>query len=145
MQAVIPIDPADPEGATVTLDESHFEVLGDRGDVVVIQFHTLTESIDWFEDFELMYCERQPGSDIIRVVRLVTDEELRKYRIPLWMQGEEVPECCGRPKFFVGQIDDDDLCREPPQGATVWWHDLARFYVFTCPYCPEVKAVGQQF
>ena len=37
MQAVIPIDPADPEGATVTLDESHFEVLGDRGDVIVIK------------------------------------------------------------------------------------------------------------
>ena len=53
MQAIIPIDPADPEGATVTLDESHFEVLGDRGDVVVIRFHTLTESIDWFDEFEV--------------------------------------------------------------------------------------------
>lgn len=145
MKAVIPTDPADPGGATVTSDEAHFNVLGERGDVVLIEFHSLTESIDWFDEFEFMYCERQPGSDIIRVIRPATDEELRKYRIPLWIQGDEVPECCGKPMFFVGQIDDDDLCMEPPEGATFWWHDKASFYVFTCPHCLEVKAVGQQF
>jgi len=36
-QAVIPIDPADPGGAAITLDETHFRVLGDRGDVIVIK------------------------------------------------------------------------------------------------------------
>jgi len=40
MQAVIPIDPANPGGAAITLDETCFEVLGDRGDVVVVKFHS---------------------------------------------------------------------------------------------------------
>jgi len=117
MQAVIPIEPDDPEGMAVTLDDSHFRVLSDRGKVVIIEFHSLAESIDWFDDFDLMYCERQPGADIIKVIREATDEERRKYRIPLWIQSEETPECCGRPMYFVGQIDDDDLCTEAPPGV----------------------------
>jgi hypothetical protein len=46
---------------------------------------------------------------------------------------------------FVGQIDDDTICSEPPADAKLWWHDGASFYVFTCPMCLGVKAVGQQF
>ncbi len=67
------------------------------------------------------------------------------FRIPLWIQGEEVPECCGRAMHFVGQIDDDRICTEPPIGAKLWWHDGASFYVFTCSQCLACKAVGQQF
>lgn len=51
---------------------------------------------------------------------------------------------CSRPMFFVGQIDDDRICMEPPAGAELWWHDKASFYVFTCSKCLECKAVGQQ-
>ena len=46
---------------------------------------------------------------------------------------------------FVGQLDDDRICTERPADATMWWHDAASFYVFTCSQCMECKAVGQQF
>jgi hypothetical protein len=72
-----------------------------------------------------------------------TKEE--QLRIPSWIQTEEIPECCGNEMHFVGQIDDDFICRERPEGAKYWWHDTASFYVFTCPECLGCKAVGQQF
>ncbi len=46
---------------------------------------------------------------------------------------------------FVGQMDDNKICCEAPDGAKFWWHDAASFYVFTCDQCLDVKAVGQQF
>jgi len=67
-----------------------------------------------------------------------------QHRMPIWVQDEEIPECCGCPMFFVDQIDDEMICTEPPPGAKLWWHDVAVFYVFTCPMCLRVKAVGQQ-
>jgi hypothetical protein len=47
--------------------------------------------------------------------------------------------------IFVGQLDDNAICGEPPTGARMWWHDAASFYVFTCPQCLSCAAVGQQF
>lgn len=73
----------------------------------------------------------------MKVVRKATADERRKFRVPLWIQGEEVPECCGRPMFFVGQIDDDVICTERPKDASMWWHDGASLYVFTCSRCLE--------
>lgn len=79
------------------------------------------------------------------MIRKATEDERRSFRIPLWIQGDEIPECCGRPMHFVGQLDDDRICMERPEGAKLWWHDKASFYVFTCAQCLECKAVGQQF
>jgi hypothetical protein len=101
--------------------------------------------VEWFDTFELLYCQRQHDPQTIKVIRKATEEERRLYRIPLWIQSEEVPECCGQSMQFVGQIDDDRICAEPPEGAKLWWHDAASFYVFTCSQCLECKAVGQQF
>ncbi|HET6247724.1 MAG TPA: hypothetical protein VFE47_08510 [Tepidisphaeraceae bacterium] len=64
---------------------------------------------------------------------------------PQWISGDDTPECCGRPMFFVGQMKDENLHREAPDDCRLWWHDIAFFYVFTCPQCMSVKAVGQQF
>jgi hypothetical protein len=72
-------------------------------------------------------------------------EDYNKYRTPLWIQGEDVPDCCGKPMFFVGQIDDNEICTEAPPDAKYWRHDRASFYVFTCSQCLSVKAVGQQY
>ena len=92
-----------------------------------------------------MYAQRQHDPDIVKVIRKATNEEVVLFRVPVWIQGEEVPECCGRPMFFVGQIDDDNICMERPPHANLWWHDVASFYVFSCSQCLECKAVGQQF
>ena len=71
--------------------------------------------------------------------------QAKKFRNPHWIQGEEIPECCGQAMFFVGQVDDHRIWTEPPEGARLWWHDLASFYVFTCSQCLECKAIGQQY
>lgn len=65
-------------------------------------------------------------------------------RIPNWIQNDATPHCCGQPMHFIGQLDDAAICKEPPEGARIWWHDIASFYVFTCGQCLGVKAVGQQ-
>lgn len=145
MNARIPESPDKLGGPFIDADDDRFDVLADRGKVVLIEFHSRPEGIHWFDDFDLMYCQRQHSGDTVKVIRKATDEERRLFRVPLWIQGDEVPECCGKPMFFVGQIHDDRICTEPPAGAKMWWHDRASFYVFTCPQCLECKAVGQQF
>jgi len=92
-----------------------------------------------------MYCQQQHDPNVIKVIREATIDELKLFRVPLWIQGDETPQCCGRPMQFVGQIDDDRLCTEPPENAKMWWHDVASFYVFTCSQCLECKVIGQQF
>jgi hypothetical protein len=145
MQALIPHSPARLEGPFVTAGADRFQVLAARDKAVIIEFHSPTEGIDWFDTFELLYCQQQHDPETIKVIRKATEDERRLFRIPLWIQGEEVPECCGQPMHFVGQLDDDRICMERPEGAKLWWHDGASFYVFTCSQCLNCKAVGQQF
>lgn len=145
MKAIIPLSPENLGGPSVNADDECFEVLADREQVVLIEFHSVPSQVGWFDRFELMYCQRHHDPETIKVIRKATEEERKKYRVPVWIQSEEVPECCGRPMFFVGQIDDDFICSEAPPDAKMWWHDVASFYVFTCSQCLEVKAVGQQF
>lgn len=145
MKALVPLSLDDLGGAAVTMDDGYFDILAHREKIYFIEFHSFSHEFTWFEHFDLMYCQLQHDSETLKVIRKATDEERRVYRIPLWIQGEEVPECCGKPMFFVGQIDDNFICTERSDDAKMWWHDDASFYVFTCPICLEVKAVGQQF
>ena len=126
------------------MDAGFFEVLACQEGVVLVEFNARPIGVSWFDTFELLLCQQQTA-DTIQILRKATDEERRMYRVPLWIQGDDVPECCGRPMFFVGQINDDRICMERPEGAERWWHDAASFYVFTCSHCLECKAVGQQF
>jgi len=144
MKILIPLS-ADQLGGPFAAVEEGFEVLAKRDKALIVLFYKRPQGIEWFEEFEEMYCQQQHASDTIKVIRKATDEERKLFRIPLWIQGDEVPECCGQPMHFVGQIDDDRICTEAPPGAKMWWHDVASFYVFTCSQCLECKAVGQQF
>jgi hypothetical protein len=145
MKALIPLSPERLGGPFVTADDDRFEILAARDKAVIIEFHSLPEGIDWFDAYQLLYCQRLRDPETVKVIRKATDDERRLFRIPLWIQGDEVPECCGQPMYFVGQLDDDLICTERPEGAKLWWHDAASFYVFTCSQCLECKAVGQQF
>jgi hypothetical protein len=145
MKVLVPQSPERLGGPFVTAKEDSFEVLAERDKAVLIEFIALPEGIAWFDTHELMYCQREHEPTTVKVLRKATEEERRLFRIPLWIQGEEVPECCARPMHFVGQLDDDRLCVERPDGAKLWWHDGASFYVFTCSQCLECKAIGQQF
>lgn len=144
MKALIPLSPNELGGPFVTAEEDQFELLASRDKAVILSFYSLPEAIGWFDDFEFMYGQRQHDSETIKVIRKATDEELNYFRVPVWIQGDEVPQCCGRPMYFVAQIRDDRICTERPEGAKMWWHDIASFYVFTCSQCLECKAVGQQ-
>jgi hypothetical protein len=81
----------------------------------------------------------------LRTVRTTTKDELRLYRIPNWISGEQIPMCCNQPMFFVSQFDDGNIWSEAPPDAKMWWHDTASFYIFTCSQCLSVTAVGQQY
>ncbi|MEM9414195.1 MAG: hypothetical protein AAGA29_01800 [Planctomycetota bacterium] len=144
MKALIPTDPNSLTGPFIEADVDRFDVRAITSDVVLLDFFAVPEGITWFDDFELMYCQRQHDPNVVKVIRKATDEEWKLYRVPLWVQGEHEPECCGQPMFFVGQIDDDRICMERPEGAKLWWHDAASFYVFTCSQCMECKAFGDQ-
>ena len=142
-KALIPNLPDRLGGPFIEVNEG-FEVLARRGKLLMVQFYDKLDTVKWF-DSELMYCQIQHDETTFKVIRPATDDERKLFRVPLWIQGEETPKCCGRPMHFVGQIDDDRICTERPPDAKLWWHDLASFYVFTCSQCLECKAVGQQF
>jgi len=145
MKVLIPPSPDALGGPFIEAAEDRFEVLAQRDKAVIIEFYARPEGVDWFDDFELIYCQPQHDPDVVKAIRKATEEERKQFRIPLWIQGDEVPECCGKAMHFVGQINDNKICMERPDDAKLWWHDAASFYVFTCSQCLECKAVGQQF
>lgn len=104
----------------------------------------LESSLNWIGDFDFFVFQVLPDGRR-KAIRQALQEDITKFRVPVWIQDEEVPICCDREMVFVGQINDDQLCTERPDGATMWWHDAASFYVFTCPSCLSVMAVGQQY
>jgi hypothetical protein len=120
------------------------EVNSRRGDRGVGRMASVERRLSWLDDFEHFVFEVLTDGKQ-RAIRKATPEDIKTFRVPIWIQGEEVPLCCGREMVFVGQLDDNDICSEPPQGAKMWWHDAASFYIFTCPICLSVTAVGQQF
>lgn len=142
---LIPISPTELAGPFAVTDGRCLEICADIGKAVIAHFFEIPTEITWFGEFEFMYCQRQHDQETIKVIRKATAEECRLFRVPIWIQGDDIPQCCGKAMFFVGQIDDDRICSERPSGAKLWWHDLASFYVFTCSQCLAVKAVGQQF
>ena len=144
MKANVPKDPASLGGPFVEVADDLFEVLASRDRSVLVEFVAVPDGIDWFDTYELMLCQREHDQSVLKVLRKATDDERRRFRVPLWIQGDDVPSCCGKPMFFVGQLDDDAICMERPAGARLWWHDKASFYVFTCSECLGVKALGQQ-
>ncbi len=120
------------------------ELVSLRGDHGVGCLTFVESKLAWLDDFE--HFVFQVSADGTRkAIRKATSEDIHKFRVPIWIQGEEVPTCCGREMVFVGQIDDNQICMERPDDAKLWWHDGASFHVFTCPSCLECKAVGQQF
>lgn len=101
--------------------------------------------VDWCRNFEPLLCSYDMRAAAFRAHCVATDEQCKAYRVPTFIQSEDTPVCCGKPMYFVGQIDDNNICAEPPPEFKLWWHDAASFYVFTCSICLECKAVGQQF
>ncbi len=145
MKALIPTSEGDLGGPFAAVADDQFRVLAQRAEAVIIELHDAPKEVTWLDDFELLYCEKRQDPATVMVIRKATEEERKQFRIPLWIQDEDIPECCGQPMHFVGQIDDDRICAEPPEAAEMWWHDAASFYVFTCSKCLACKAVGQQF
>jgi hypothetical protein len=105
----------------------------------------LSEDLEWLEPFEHVHFQTLKDGKTLKGIRKATQDDFKRYRVPVWIQDEETPTCCGQPMAFVGQLDDDLIHAEPPAEAKMWWHDRASFYVFTCAQCLGVKAVGQQF
>jgi hypothetical protein len=139
---VLPFSLADMNGASATADAEILALRGDRG---LARILSTDSPVAWIQDFEEVEFAVLKDGETYRAFRKADEHDLRRYRVPRWIQGDEVPICCEREMLFVGQIDDDTICLEPPAGARLWWHDKASFYVFTCPNCLSATAVGQQF
>ena len=120
------------------------EIVAERGGRGVCCLRDVVGPVDWLEEFENCYFQVQSDGSR-KVIRKATDEDLHQFRVPSWIQSPEYPICCGKEMIFVGQINDDRICTEPPADVKMWWHDAASFYVFTCPYCLECAAIGQQY
>src|SRR5438105_1073990 len=59
----------------------------------------------WLDDFEHFVFELLPDGTR-KAIRKATEEDIRKFRVPIWIQGEAIPICCDREMVFVGQLDD---------------------------------------
>jgi hypothetical protein len=82
---VVPLNPDELGGASVTTDHG-FDIRADRDKTVLLELRSVPTEIEWFGDFELMYCQRENDPDVFKVIRKATDEERRAYRVPLWLQ-----------------------------------------------------------
>jgi hypothetical protein len=138
---LFPEDPANPERSLVAGEAEQVSLREDRG---VGTLMSVESKLTWLDDFE-HFVFQVLADGTRKAIRKATTEDIKKFRVPIWIQGEAVPICCGREMVFVGQIDDNEICTERPDGAKLWWHDVASFYVFTCPQCLGCEAVGQQF
>lgn len=126
---------------------SHVSVGAIKKDELVVCVYDLPAGLEWLgvDEFFHAVCGVSASGRELIFKRVAKELDEQRLRVPSFVQGEEYPLCCGRSMVFVAQFDDDSLCAEPPPGAKVWWHDLASFYVFTCPNCLQCKAIGQQF
>jgi hypothetical protein len=129
-------------GPTVVAEVEVLALKEDRGLALIL---SINSPVAWIENFEAVEFSVLRDGATFKAFKKAGEEDYRRYRVPLWIQGDEVPICCDHEMIFVGQIDDDTICTEPPVGAKLWWHDRASFYVFTCPKCLTTTAVGQQF
>jgi hypothetical protein len=141
VEVLFPEDEFKPDGPFVS---GQAEMISLRGDAGVGSLTFVERKLSWLENFEHFVFQVLPNGQR-KAIRKATDSDIKKFRVPIWIQSEEIPICCGREMVFVGQIDDDAICSEGPPDAEMWWHDAASFYVFTCPQCLECAAVGQQF
>jgi hypothetical protein len=141
VDVILPVDISDPAGPAVTGKAELASLRGDRGVGCLTSTDGMQNWIDEFDHF--VFQIRTDGTRI--AIRKTTEDDLKRFRVPIWIQSAETPICCGREMVFVGQLDDNDLWSEPPEDAMMWWHDIASFYVFTCPLCLECSAVGQQY
>lgn len=130
------------DGPTIVAEVEVLALKKDRG---LARILSTERPVAWIVDFEAVEFSVLCDGATFKAFKKASEEDYRCYRVPLWIQGDEVPLCCDQEMIFVGQIDDDTICMEPPAGAKLWWHDRASFYVFTCPKCLSVTAVGQQF
>jgi hypothetical protein len=142
---IVPLNLDGLESPSVITCDDSFEIVFSNDNILFIEFDTVPGEIDWFESFDKVLCERLPNyADTAIAIRKATNEDCREHRVPRWIQEPEIPRCCGKPMFFIGQFDDYTLAKEGSPDAEVWWHDYASFYIFTCSRCLNVKAIGQQ-
>lgn len=140
----LPLDLARPRGPYTIANAT---IVVQRAGVGIATLDDLSEIADepaWAEPCGDVYFELLDDDSTPRALRPAVEEDYRTLRVPRWLQDDETPTCCGEPMSFVGCLNDDRLWQEPPPGARIWWHDAARFYVFTCAKCLAVAAVGQQ-
>ena len=121
---LIPISPTELAGPFAVTDERCLEVCADIGKAVIARFFEIPTEITWFGEFEFMYCQRQHDQETIKVIRKATAEECRLFRVPIWIQGDDIPQCCGKAMLLLGRSMMIGYVlnahREPNSGGMIW-------------------------
>lgn len=145
VEVQLPLSLAAPDGEYAIAHAFLVVLRGNRGIAELDDLTEIDNEPDWTEDCGNVYFEILADGKTLRALRVPTCDDYRILRVPRWIQYDETPQCCGHPMFFVGDLDEPLLWKERPPSARRWWHDAAAFYVFTCPVCLSVRAIGQQF
>ncbi len=145
----IPIRQGDLNGESILTRASIVSAVTEqaieRNRFLAIAFDLKDERAEWCSPFDEILCKFDDDGKTLIALEMASDEANKQMRCPQFIQNDEWPMCCGRSMQFVGQIDDDVICQEPPPDCELWWHDVASFYVYTCAMCLECKAIGQQY
>src|SRR4051794_35012855 len=111
MKALIPMSPDQLGGPFIEAVEGSFEVLAQRGKAMIIRFISLDDRGGWCKDFHKMYCQVQHDPQVIKVIREATLEEYKLFRVPIWIQDPEIPECCGQQCNLWGRLTTSDFAQ----------------------------------
>jgi hypothetical protein len=82
MKLQIPLSP-DKLGGPFALAETGFTILAERDRAIIVEFSDRPPGIEWFDDFDTLFCPRTHDADTCKVLRKATDEELKRFRIPV--------------------------------------------------------------
>jgi hypothetical protein len=144
MNALIPLSPNQLDGPFEVIEDD-FYVVARCDQNLLIEFHEQLECAEWVEEFELVMCEIQPDGESFKLIRMATEDDLKLFRIPEWLQGPETPECCGQPMHFVEQTFEDEICDDDCTDAELECSEVVARYDFYCKQCSECQVVTQEY
>ena len=91
---------------------------------------SVESKLSWLDDFEHFVFQVLPDATH-KAIRKATQEDIKAFRVPIWIQGEAVPICCDREMIFVGQrsLDNDRFVPSDQKVQRCGGTMLASFYV----------------
>jgi hypothetical protein len=120
MKAIIPLT-RDSFGGPFVTAENGFKVLGQHYKALIVQFDDIPEGVKWMTPRHLLYCQIQHDGESFEVIRVATEQDRMRFRVPEGIDDDYLPECCRRPMHFIRQFEDTEIMEHCPDDAENWW------------------------